>query len=236
MARESARFKYRKEAYSKQVPFNGFERHFRQGRVALGGDYEETLRKTFFPIRASVRDDGALMREDRSDTGSMYVEYQSLMSAATQNLNQQHAMKCHLAAEVLQNFGTLRLQVMGWSMLPTIWPGDVVVIEKAESSSVSGGDIVLFGRDKRLFVHRVVKKRVEGTTQVLTQGDAMPVSDPALDERELMGKVTLIVRNGRSIRPTTKLGVRDRVVASLARQSETGARVVVGVHGFIHNS
>lgn len=151
-------------------------------------------------------------------------------------MSERHAVKCELATEVLRECGKLRLQVMGWSMLPTIWPGDVALIERAESSSVSRGDIVLFGRGERLFVHRVVQKGSQGTTQMVTQGDAMPTSDPPLGKRELLGKVALIIRNGQCIRPRTTLSVRDRAVASLIRLSETGARVVVGVHGFIHNS
>jgi signal peptidase I len=146
-----------------------------------------------------------------------------------------HALKCELAQEVLRDCGQLRLQLMGWSMLPTIWPGDVVVIERAESSSVSRGDVVLFRRDERLFVHRVVQKNIQGTKQIRTQGDAMQASDPPVDERELLGKVSLITRNGRSIRPTRELSVCDRAIASLVRLSETGARVVVRVHGFIQN-
>jgi len=39
-----------------------------------------------------------------------------------------HALKCDLAADVIRGFGTLRLRVNGFSMLPSIWPGDVVCV------------------------------------------------------------------------------------------------------------
>ena len=92
---------------------------------------------------------------------------QCVMTSAPQVLDEAHALKCDLAGEVLRSSGTLRLQVMGWSMLPTVLPGDTLVIESAHSNSVCEGDIVLFGRDRRLFAHRVV-----------TKGQPMPGCNP----------------------------------------------------------
>jgi len=43
-----------------------------------------------------------------------------------------HELKIDLAADVICGFGTLRLRVKGFSMLPTIWPGDVVSVSGAE--------------------------------------------------------------------------------------------------------
>ena len=88
-------------------------------------------------------------------------------------LSETHAVKCELAADVLRSSGTLRLQVSGWSMLPAIRSGDVLVIHRAASKDVSKGDIVLFSRDRRLFAHRVVSASLE-RSGILTRGDAMP--------------------------------------------------------------
>ena len=149
-------------------------------------------------------------------------------------MNAEDDVKCHLAAETLRQSGKLRLQVMGWSMLPTIWPGDVLIIERAKTRSVSQGDIVLFGREQRFFVHRIVKKATQEPSWLLTQGDAMEAPDPPVEDRDLLGKVSLIVRNGRCIQPRRKLNIRDKAVASLVRFSESGARLIVGLHGFVH--
>jgi signal peptidase I len=147
-------------------------------------------------------------------------------------MDEAHALKCDLAGEVLRSSGTLRLQVMGWSMLPTVWPGDTLVIERADSGAVGEGDIVLFGRDRRLFAHRVVTTRSHsGDSRVVTRGDAMPVADSPLAQDELLGKVSVIVRNGRCIAPSRSLRLSERAVAALVRSSEIAARVVVGVHG-----
>jgi hypothetical protein len=146
-------------------------------------------------------------------------------------LGDAHAVKCELASQVLSSFGTLRLRVMGWSMLPSVWPGDTLVVESIESGSISEGDIVLFGRDRRLFAHRVVTRiRVLEGRQFLTCGDAMTVPDPPVSESDLLGRVAYIVRNGRSIEPRRSLRPFERAVAALARSSESAARVVVGVH------
>jgi hypothetical protein len=141
-----------------------------------------------------------------------------------------HTLKCELAADVLRSSGKLRLQVTGWSMLPTIWPGDTLLIERTEAESVSVGDIVLIGRDGRLMAHRLVTKGID-EAGLVTRGDGMESADPAADQSKLLGKVTLIVRKGRLIRPRKTLSIPEKAVAALVRHSHVAARVVVGVHG-----
>jgi signal peptidase I len=143
-----------------------------------------------------------------------------------------HALKCELAGEVLRSSGKLRLQVTGWSMLPAVRPGDTLLVERASSNAVSEGDIVLYGRDRRLFAHRVVTKSGQpGDRHVVTRGDAMPAPDTPVTEDELLGKVSFILRNGKCIEPGKSLRFSERAVAALVRNSEIAARVIVGVHG-----
>ncbi|HTT19158.1 MAG TPA: S24/S26 family peptidase [Candidatus Sulfotelmatobacter sp.] len=144
--------------------------------------------------------------------------------------DQAHALKCELACEVLRLSGYVRLRVRGWSMLPTIWPGDTLELEKAECGKLSAGDVVLFHRDRRLFVHRMLNS--DGNT-IFTQGDAMAQPDPVVTERELLGRVTCIVRDGKRIQPTKTLSLSHRAVAAVARSSEFGARVIVGMRGLL---
>lgn len=153
------------------------------------------------------------------------------MNASPQAWDEAHAVKCGLAAEVLRSSGSLRLRVMGWSMLPTVWPGDTLVVDSMRSSAVSVGDVVLFSRDRRLFVHRVVAKDGAHDSKFLTRGDAMPHADAPVSDHELLGKVSCILRNGRRIEPSKTLRLGERAVAALVRRSEVAARVVVGVHG-----
>jgi signal peptidase len=151
------------------------------------------------------------------------------VNISPQRFGEEHAVKCELAGEVLRSSGKLRLQVTGWSMLPAVWPGDLLVIDRAESKDVAKGDIVLFGRDRRLFAHRVVSTGL-GDSGILTRGDAMPAPDPIVREGELLGKVSFVVRNGRCLAPR-RPRLSERAIAALVRSSSLAARVVVGVHG-----
>src|SRR5258708_31630032 len=80
-----------------------------------------------------------------------------------------HSVKCELAGEVLRSSGRLRLRVTGWSMLPTVMPGDTLIVDLV-NGAVSRGDIVLFNRNQRLFAHRVVSTPVDGPGEIITQG------------------------------------------------------------------
>jgi signal peptidase I len=140
-----------------------------------------------------------------------------------------HALQCELAGEVLRSSGTLRLGVTGWSMLPTLWPGDTLIVEQTRSDAVVPGDIVLFARDRRFFVHRVIAKN-SADQEIQTGGDAMPQMDPPVSNRELLGRVVSIVRNGKRIEPSRKRNVASRSVAALVRHSPVAAQVAVAVH------
>ena len=141
-------------------------------------------------------------------------------------LNEEHALKCELASEVLRSSGQLRLRVTGWSMLPTVWPGDTLLVERIRGEHACEGDIVLFGRDRRLVAHRVVATAGETT---ITQGDSMTRPDAPVSGGEILGRVSSIIRNGRCIEPNKTMSVSERAVAGLARHSESAARVIVGV-------
>ena len=146
-------------------------------------------------------------------------------------LGEANAVKCDLAGEVLRSSGTLRLRVTGWSMLPSVMPGDTLVIERTSGNAVSEGDIVLYGRDRRLFVHRVVAKGSLNDQTIVTRGDSMPHPDPPVSEQDVLGRVAFILRDGKCVEPMRTLRLPERALAALLRRSTFAARVVVGVHG-----
>jgi signal peptidase I len=166
------------------------------------------------------------MREDPG-TSSLSRKHQSLMTVSKLTLDRSHALRCEVAGEVLRCFGRLRLKVTGWSMLPAIWPGDVLELERAKHSELSQGQIILFSRDRRLFVHRIWK--AVGST-IVTRGDAIPHLDPVVTDQELLGRVAYIERHGKSIQPSTRLSFWQKVVAGLVRSSDFAARVIVGIY------
>jgi signal peptidase I len=141
-----------------------------------------------------------------------------------------HSLKCDLAGEVLRSFGSLRLQVRGWSMLPAIWPGDILELERAKAADLSKGEIVLFCRDRRLFAHRVLKS---SGSAVLTCGDTLPYADPVVPEDELLGRVAAVVRDGKCFKPGERLSASQRAVAGLARSSDFATRVIVRIRGLL---
>jgi len=140
-----------------------------------------------------------------------------------------HSLKCELASESLRLSGTLRLKVSGWSMLPTIWPGDTLIISRLDGRELRQGEIALFQREGRFIVHRVRSKTTSSIKQVLTRGDAMLQHDAPVCSDDLLGKVDFILRNGRKIELSRNLGRTQCAVAGLAQRSAVGARVIVGI-------
>lgn len=138
------------------------------------------------------------------------------------------SLKCELAGESLLQWGSVRIQVNGWSMLPTIWPGDTLAINATGQEEIAPGDIALFKRSGRMFVHRVLGMHGR---QIVTRGDAMAHADSPVANRDLLGKVQFIVRNGKRIDPARNLNFVARVVAGFVRRSEVAARIVIKMRG-----
>jgi signal peptidase I len=144
------------------------------------------------------------------------------------------AVKCDLAGEVLRSFGSLRFAATGWSMLPTIWPGDTLVVERRTPDRVRVGEVVLVGREGRLCAHRVIsQEHNSGTQKWITQGDAMSGPDRPVAESELLGRVAYLIRAGRLIELPTKLNLGERLTAGIVRRSVPAARALVFLHRMV---
>lgn len=103
--------------------------------------------------------------------------------------------KLTLAVEMLQRQGAVQLRAWGTSMLPIIWPGDLVTIESAVHNELIPGDILLLLRDKSFFLHRLVERsETENSFSWITRGDAMPQNDPPAAASELLGRLVRIDR------------------------------------------
>ncbi len=108
--------------------------------------------------------------------------------------------KIKLGEEILRSGGSIRLRVLGTSMLPSVWPGDIVNIEGRDVGAVGCGDIVLYEADGSFFVHRVIGKSGDkGHMQWITRGDSMPQADPTVTEPHVLGRVSSIRRGGRTM-------------------------------------
>jgi len=147
------------------------------------------------------------------------------------------AVKCDLAGDVLRLFGNLRFEATGWSMLPSVLPGDTLVVERVSGHQVRIGDVVLVGRDGRLCAHRVVSRSQDTETlRWITQGDAMASPDPPVNESELLGKVSYLIRVGRLIAVRAELSAVERLTAKIVGRSVPVARALVYLHRMIQTS
>jgi signal peptidase I len=158
------------------------------------------------------------------------------MSPSSQSRDAQ-AVARELAQEVLRRSGRLVLPAKGRSMVPTIWPGDTLVVEPANSQDVTAGDIVLFSNAYRFVAHRVIEKNNDSDrSHVFTRGDAMATADAAIRPSDILGKISFIVRDGKCIAAKKRLRRSERALAALLRRSDTAARMVLGVHGLSQRS
>lgn len=142
-----------------------------------------------------------------------------LMSALEfQNSNDLQAVRSALVLDVLRRRDvlfqgetrSLRLRVHGESMLPALWPGDMVEIAPCSSDQVRAGDIVLAHRDGRLFLHRLRSQR--SSSGLMLCGDSMPGPDAMFPADALLGR--MVSREGR---PSTTSIFRARLMAKLSR-------------------
>jgi signal peptidase I len=142
-----------------------------------------------------------------------------------------HALKCEIAAQILRSFGTLRLQVTGLSMLPSVWPGDILFIERRDMREIAEGDIALFARHNRLVAHRVLyKTAVDDRAHAITRGDGVLSSDDPVSQTELLGRVRNILRAGKYVKPSVDLRFWTRVTSKIIRRFGWGARILAFLH------
>jgi len=162
----------------------------------------------------------------------MHHEPKAIMSPSFVDLrNAEHAMKCALASQVLRSFGKLRLEVSGLSMLPSVWPGDILFMERCDMGKIAAGEIVLFARQGRLFAHRVISKSAAGDRSLaITQGDGLLLADDPVSPTELLGKVRQILRDGKFVDLDTDLSLWARGTSKLVRRCTWLARML----GFVH--
>ena len=102
-------------------------------------------------------------------------------------------------ADALRADGAVFLRVFGTSMAPTVPPGSIVHIARAEMISVRPGAIVAYLRSGRIFVHRVISVTDHaGVPRLITRGEALDCNDPAIGSGEWLGVVTAVLPTGKT--------------------------------------
>jgi len=160
-----------------------------------------------------------------------------MIQAGRSTSDAESAARCELAAEVLRSCGLLRFPAIGWSMLPAVWPGDTLVVERVSQDQVRVGDVVVVGRDGKLCAHRVIGTAGDPENpQWITQGDALPVPDRPVAGSELLGRVTYLIRGGKLIAVPAQLGLIDNLIVKVVRRSVLAARALVYLHRVVQTS
>jgi len=109
-------------------------------------------------------------------------------------------IKHNLVTELLRAAGSVQLAAFGYSMLPTLWPGDVLNVQTRSYAQVEAGQIILFAREGRFFIHRVLQKTdTDAERFLITRGDALPGPDAPVQPDEVLGRVMTVRRKGRDV-------------------------------------
>jgi signal peptidase I len=107
------------------------------------------------------------------------------------------------SAKVRTN-GSACLRVLGASMAPWIRLGDFVFVRRSDIETACAGEVILFERDHRLCVHRVLRRLEDGSagrsgSSLITKGDAVDGEDAPVSKAEFLGRVTRVHRGQRHI-------------------------------------
>ena len=125
---------------------------------------------------------------------------------------------------------TFKLTVSGWSMLPTLFPGDVLYCE-FDQCRVGIGDIAAFSTCKGIVAHRIIGICHDSTGETLykTKGDSRVDFDEPFREAQLCGKVKTIRQPG-TYSNDESFALRKRMAAVLMSMSLVAVyRVGVGL-------
>jgi hypothetical protein len=139
--------------------------------------------------------------------------------------------KVELAESALRNGNRLRLRALGSSMLPSLWPGNEITIEKIAGRDMVPGDVVLVRNDDRFLVHRLIAILPDAAPcRFITRGDSLPQSDPPAAEHQLLGRVLEVRRGNRRFVPARRLSQNARLFAWLLCRSDTLRRLTLRAH------
>jgi hypothetical protein len=108
--------------------------------------------------------------------------------------------KLTLATEILRTTGRVQFMARGYSMLPSLWPGDVLTVQRVPFADATPGQIVLYRRNEQFYAHRLLRRgEDDGSVTVITRGDAMPENDETVSQAEWLGVVTSVARSGKEL-------------------------------------
>jgi len=110
-------------------------------------------------------------------------------------------------------------------MLPSIWPGDRLIVQRKPSKQIQPGQIILYKRNGGVVAHRVIARR---GNEFVTRGDCMDHDDAPVHASEIVGEVVAIERGERRVAPEWTLW--RQACAWALRRSDFAARALLSLH------
>lgn len=116
--------------------------------------------------------------------------------------------------------GATGYDVLSGSMKPTLPPGTLVVVRPSTIDDLRLGDVVTFQKESgrpEVVTHRVVGfgTAADGTSRVLTQGDANDAPDPLVEAGQLRGRLWYAVPHVGTL-TSTAAGSREAAAGAVA--------------------
>jgi len=121
-----------------------------------------------------------------------------------------------LIDEAQKKKASIRFKATGVSMMPFIASGDIVTIVPYQKRLPEIGDIAIFIQEKKLFIHRVIKKQSD---KFLFKGDNRFSSDGFVDYSNILGKVGNVKRENKNL--TIGIGYGKYIVSLFSRLNLT---------------
>lgn len=101
--------------------------------------------------------------------------------------------------DVLEKEGVLIYTNVGYSMMPLLRQRkDIIEIRKKEPGRCKKYDVVLYKRDKKYILHRVLKVLPDG---YIIAGDHNVFIETDIKDKDILGVMKRVVRDGKSITP-----------------------------------
>ena len=102
--------------------------------------------------------------------------------------------------DLLKRGNSAEISASGYSMFPTLRPGDRVLVSPiAENESPVPGEILIIKTDTILVLHRLIEIRKNNETDkvFITRGDCMNESDSPVKSDQIVGITHSFTRNNR---------------------------------------
>ena len=107
-----------------------------------------------------------------------------------------------VAEKLLGDGKSLRIPAEGYSMFPSIRPGNIILIDPVDDpDKLKPGDIIAWTRDSDIVVHRLIMiAERKGQKRFVTCGDSSLGSDKPVSTARIVGKVEYTEVAGKTVK------------------------------------